>query len=202
MTEERDMSEMERLLRKVPAPEEVPPGLEGVARAAALDAARPPEVAAAPVQRAPARRRWLWRGRLLPAAVILAGAAAASLYIGVGGRNQPIGVQTTVNLAAVHPIASAAGAHGTLKVGYTSGSMRPVVFKVSGLPPAPNGHYYEMWFSDGAQQEGLLAFDTGQNGSVTVHGEIPAGMAWQHCWVTLEGTSSQDDGGTPILAST
>jgi Anti-sigma-K factor rskA len=202
MTEERDMSEIERLLRKVPAPEEVPHGLEAMARAAALDPPRPPEVAAAPAKRAPARRRSMWRGRLLPAAVILAGAAAASLYIGVGGRNAPIGVQQTVNLAAVHPVGQVASARGTLQVGYTSGSMRPVVFKVSGLRPAPQGHYYEMWFSDGAQQEGLLAFDTGQNGRVTVHGEIPAGMAWKHCWVTLEGTSSQDDGGTPILAST
>jgi hypothetical protein len=200
MTEEHDMNEVERLLRKVPAPEQVPPGLEAMARAAALDPPRPLDVAAAPAQRrAPSRRRWLGRGRLLPAAVILAGAAAASLYIGVGGRSKPIGVQTTVNLAAVQPIASA---HGTLQVGYTSGSMRPVVFKVSGLRPAPKGHYYEMWFSDGARQEGLLAFDTGRNGSVTVHGEIPATMAWKHCWVTLEGTSDKEDGGAPILAST
>ena len=202
MTEERDIHEVERLLRKVPAPEEVPPGLDSMARAAALDPPRPPELAAAPAKHAPARRRWVWRGRLLPAAVILAGAAAASLYIGVGGRNAPIGVQETVNLAAVHPIPAAAGAHGTLQVGYTNGSMRPVVFKVSGLRPAPKGHYYEMWFSDGAQQEGLLAFDTGSNGTVTVHGEIPATMAWKHCWVTLEGTSDKDEGGTPILAST
>jgi hypothetical protein len=202
MTEERDMNEVERLLRNVPAPEEVPPGLEGMARAAALDPPRTPDVTEAPAQRAPARRRWLSRGRLLPAAVILAGAAAASLYIGVGGRNQPIGVQTTVNLAAVRPVATAAGAHGTLQVGYTNGSMRPVMFKVSGLPPAPKGHYYEMWFSDGAQREGLLAFDTGQNGTVTVHGEIPASMAWKQCWVTVEGTSDNEDGGTPILAST
>jgi hypothetical protein len=199
MTEERDMNEVERLLRKVPAPEQVPPGLEAMARAAALDPPPPPDVAAAPAKRAPSRRRWLGRGRLFPAAVILAGAAAASLYIGVGGRNAPIGVQTTVNLAAVRPVASA---QGTLQVGYTDGSMRPVVFKVSGLRPAPKGHYYEMWFSDGARQEGLLAFDTGPNGTVTVHGEIPATMAWKHCWVTLEGTSDKDEGGTPILAST
>ena len=49
---------MERLLRKVPAPEEVPPGLEAMARSAALDPPRPPDVAAAPArQRAPTTSR-------------------------------------------------------------------------------------------------------------------------------------------------
>lgn len=199
MTDEHDMNEVERLLRKVPAPLEVPPGLEMMARSAALDPDPSPDVATATRKAPRPRRQWFARGRLMLATGVLAGAAAASLIIGVGGRGHPIPVQTMVQLTPTTTVA--AGAQGTLDVGYTDGSMRPVVFKVTGLPPAPKGHYYEMWFADANQHEGLLAFNTGSNGTVTVHGEIPAGMGWHKCWVTLEGGSDKDEGGPPILAS-
>lgn len=200
MTDERDLSEIERLLRSTPAPVDVPADFESAARAAAL------EPGPGPVVRGPAARRargWQWgRGRLLPAIGVLVGAAAASLLIGVGGRGNGISVQQSVALAAVSGTPGVAGAHGVLQVGNADGSMRPVVFKVSDLKPAPAGRYYEMWFSSGAETVGMMAFNTGSDGSVTVHAEIPAGLRWNRCWVSMESGSPAGDQQQPtVMAS-
>lgn len=199
MNDERDLTDLERLLRSTPAPAEVPAELEALARAAAL------EGDPGPAGRAPQpSRRWSlgWgRGRLLPGLAVLAGAAAASLLIGVGGRGGGFSTQTSVALAAVSGSPNPQ-ATGTLQVGDAHGAMRPVVFRVSGLHPAPAGHYYEMWFSTGGEAVEMMAFNTGSDGSVTVHTEIPVGIGWSRCWVSLESGSPASDLKQPtVLAS-
>jgi hypothetical protein len=201
MNDERDTGDIERLLQSVPAPAEVPAGLEAVARAAALDPERGTAVTAGPARAAFRQSRWgsLRWGRLVPAACVLVGAAAASLVIGVGGRGQGISVQSTVALRAAGTTAGAA--HASLQLGNTNGPMRPIVFTVSGLRPASPGKYYEMWFSSGKEKVGMLAFNTGADGSVTVRGEIPISMTWSRCWVTLEDGLDGHEGQRPVLTS-
>ncbi len=199
MNDERDLTDLERLLRSTPAPAEVPAELEALARAAALEADP------GPVARAPhTSRRWNlgWgRGRLLPGLAVLSGAAAASLLIGVGGRGGGFSTQTSVALAAVSGSPNPQ-ATGTLQVGDANGAMRPVVFRVSGLHPAPAGHYYEMWFSTGSEAVEMMAFNTGSDGSVTVHTEIPVGIGWKRCWVSMESGSPASDLKQPtVMAS-
>ena len=200
MNDERDLTDLERLLRSTPAPAEVPAELEALARAAALG----PDLG--PVARAPqTSRRWNpgWGrgGRLLTGVAVLVGAAAASLLIGVGGRGGGFSTQTSVALAAVSGSPNPQ-ATGTLQVGDAQGAMRPVVFKVSGLHPAPAGRYYEMWFSTGSEAVEMLAFNTGSDGSVTVHTEIPVGIPWKRCWVSLESGSPASDLKQPtVMAS-
>jgi hypothetical protein len=199
MNDERDLSEIERLLRSTPAPLDVPADFEPAARAAALDPGPGPVVRGPAVSRG---RGWQWGGgRLMAGIGVLVGAAAASLLIGVGGRGNGFSAQTSVALAAVsgspRPHAS-----GTLQVGHADGAMRAVVFKVSGLKPAPAGHYYEMWFSDGRESVEMMAFNTDSNGSVTVHGEIPVSMSWKRCWVSMESGSPAGDLKQPtVMAS-
>ncbi len=199
MNDERDLSEIERLLRSTPAPVEVPAEFESAARAAALEPGPGPVVRGPAAARA--RGRQWTRGRLLLGVGVLVGAAAASLLIGVGGRGNGFSAQTSVALAAVSgsPVPHASG---TLQVGHANGAMRPVVFKVSGLRPAPAGHYYEMWFSDGKESVEIMAFNTDSNGSVTVHGEIPVSMSWKRCWVSMESGSPAADQQQPtVMAS-
>jgi Anti-sigma-K factor rskA len=199
MNDERDLTEIEQLLRSTPAPAEVPAGFEALARAAALESAPGAVVRGPAVDRRP---RFAWgRGRLGPAVAVLAAAAAASLYFGVGGRGNGFPAQTTVALAAVKGSPMPA-ASGTLQVGAANGAMRPVVFKVSGLQPAPAGHYYEMWFATGNESVEIMAFNTASDGSVTVHSEIPVGMSWKRCWVSMESGSPAIDQQQPtVMAS-
>jgi Anti-sigma-K factor rskA len=192
MSEDRDFEGVERLLRSVPAPAELPAGLETMARDAAL-APRAPRAAVRP-----ARLRQRFRlNRLVPAAAVLVGAAAASLVIGVGGRGAGIRVERTVTMAAVVP---GGAATGELRLGQPDGAMRPIVLEVHGLKPQPAGRYYQMWFADRGEKVALIAFNTSSGGDVTVHGEIPASVGWTRCWVTIE---SEDHATTrPVLRST
>ena len=177
MSDERDLTGVEQLLRSVPAPETPPAGLEAIAREAALA----PDARPAPV--VPFRRRQRFRlSRLVPAAAVVAAAAAASLVIGVGGRSPGIRVEHTITMAAIAP-GAASGAQ--LQVGQADGAMRPVVLKVHGLAPQPSGRYYQVWFSDGGDKVGVIAFNTAADGSATVHSSIPSNMGWTRCWITL-----------------
>jgi Anti-sigma-K factor rskA len=179
VTGEPEFEGVERLLHLVPAPVDVPADAADAARAAALERRPVRET----VVRSP---RWsrVRGGRLLPAAIVLVAAAIASLVIGVGGRSTGTPVQQTVALVS----ARSDQASGSVSMGYSSGAMRAVVLTVKGLPPAPAGHYYEMWMGGKGDGNGvgMLVFDTNGSGKITVHSEVPSGVTWTRCWVTLE----------------
>jgi Anti-sigma-K factor rskA, C-terminal len=189
VTGEPDFESVDRLLRSVPAPLDVPADAAGAARAAALQQ-RPARGA---VVGRPRRSRLRSR-RLLPAAVVLVAAVAASLVIGVGGRSPGTDLQQTVALVSARSDA----ASGSVALGSPNGSMRAVVLTVKDLPPAPAGHYYEMWMggkNDGTGGVGMLVFQTNNSGKVTVRSEVPSGITWTRCWVTLE---NEQNGSTPV----
>jgi hypothetical protein len=189
VTEENDLDRVEQMLRSVPPPIDVPGHLEAHARAAALG-----EDVIRPVERSVRMRRGQARFRLLPAAAVLATAVVASLVLGVGGRSPGMRVITTVPLSA--PVGSASG---SVQLGAAHGAMRPIVLRVSNLPAAPNGYYYEMWFGDGAKKMALLPFNT-SGGRATVVSEIPADVTWRTCWVSLENYADSAERG-PVLRS-
>jgi Anti-sigma-K factor rskA len=179
VTGEPEFEGVERLLRSVSPPVDVPGDAADAARAAALERRSSREA----VVHSPRRSR-LRAGRLLPAAIVLVAAAVASLVIGVGGRSTGTHFQQTVALVSARRDA----ASGSVAMGAPTGSMRAVVLTVKGLPPAPAGHYYEMWMGGNSVGSGvgLLVFNTNGSGRVTVHSEVPSGITWTRCWVTLE----------------
>ena len=170
MSDDRDLTRVEDLLRSVPTPSEVPPRYAPIAKAAALGGEPP------------------CRGcRIVSARIALAaattgggcgvgGAVAVTLAFGVNGTRSPSTVEASVALSPGSPqFASASGK--PLELGHAKGAMRPAVLKVDHLPPAPAGEYYEMWFSNGDDSVGLMAFNTEADGTVTVHSAVPTGMA-------------------------
>lgn len=172
-----DIDRIERMLRDVPAPVDVPEGLEAVARRAAVgDRAGEPAVVR-PL------RRPRWRiGRLVPAAAVMAAAAAATLVIGVGGRTEPEPFPFQSSLAMSGPN----GAGATVDFGAASGGTRPLVLRVHGLAPAPAGKYYELWMRVSSDSVSVLTFNTRAAGDATIRAALASGMHWQRCWVTLE----------------
>jgi hypothetical protein len=176
VSDDQELAAVERLLRSTPAPLDVPPGYAERASDAALESANAPSVISA------GRRGLPWSRRLLPASLVLVGAAAASLLIGVGGRTNSVQVDRRVALVAV----GASHGSGTLEFDTASGPMRSVVLTVHGLPPAPSGHYYEMRFWEGSSGLGTMSFTTASDGTATIRGEVPADIKWRWCTVSLE----------------
>ena len=194
MSDDRDLTRVEDLLRSVPTPSEVPPRYAPIAKAAALGGEPPAEVVGS------SRRASRSPRRLLAAAAVLVGAVAVTLAFGVNGTRSPSTVEATVALSSGSP--QFASASGTLELGHAEGAMRPAVLKVDHLPPAPAGEYYEMWFSNGDDSVGLMAFNTEADGTVTVHSAVPTGMAWTRCWVSLEREHNGKTVLQPVLQST
>lgn len=194
MSDDRDLTRVEDLLRSVPTPLEVPPRYAPIAKAAALGGEPAAEVVGS------SRRGSRSPRRLLAAFAVLAVAVGVTLAIGVNGTHSPSGVQTTVALSSGSP--QFANASGSLELGKADGAMRTAVLKVDHLPPAPAGEYYEMWFSNGGDSVGLMAFNTEADGTVTVHSAVPTGMAWTSCWVSLEREHNGKTVLQPVLRST
>jgi hypothetical protein len=185
--DEHDLEHVEAALRAAGPPLDPPAHYAQAARRAALSG---PEVVRLDTARS---RRRGWQRPLLAVAVIAASTIAA-LVIGVGGNNMQVERQV--------PLTAAAGSSASASVdfGKADGPVRPVVLKVSGLPPAPDGTYYEMWMSDGDEQMPVGAFDTASDGTVTAKMTIPSDMGWKRCWVTVaDGGRTGDD---PVVLHT
>jgi hypothetical protein len=179
-----EFDRVEQLLRATPAPAPVPPGLEAVAREAALGgpaAQRRPEVT---IVRARLPRFGF--ARLSAGLAVMAAAAAAALVIGVGGRTSPFEAQRTLALAGT------AGASATVDFGSASDGTRPMLVKVHNLRPAGHGWYYEMWFDVSGDKVSAVTFNTSPSGDATVRTAISADMRWGSCWVTLEKAGAGD----------
>jgi hypothetical protein len=175
MTEDARFAGVEEQLRAAGRPAAPPAGYLEVARTAALGEVPP----GARVIGLPVRHRFSAFRALLAAAVIAISVAGA-LVIGVGGDSR-MQVEHSVALSGSD------GASGSVDIGTQNGPLRDVVLKVDGLEPAPDGRYYQMWFSYGGDSMAIMAFNTSSDGTVEVRSSMPAGMGWQSCWVTLEG---------------
>ena len=110
---------------------------------------------------------------------MIAACVIGALVIGVGGRDG-VGVVRTVSMSGP------GGAQGTIRFASAQGPSRGVVMRVSDLPPAPSGHYYELWMVDGPATVGLVAFNTDTHGRATATTSLPADVGWDRCWVTEE----------------
>ncbi len=116
MSDDRDLTRVEDLLRSVPTPLEVPPRYAPIAKAAALGGEPAAEVVGS------SRRGSRSPRRLLAAAAVLAVAVAVTLAIGVNGTHSPSSVQATVALSSGSP--QFANASGSLELGKADGAMR------------------------------------------------------------------------------
>jgi hypothetical protein len=186
MNDELDMQQLTDALRAVGAPPEPPPGYEQIARDAALGTAAPAEVVRIDHHRL---RRRLARPAL--ALVVIAASTIAALVIGVGGNQTPI--THTVNMSA------ASGANASVDFLEADGAVRPVVVKISNLPPAGDGHYYQLWMSENGENMPVAAFNTDSDGSVTAKSTMPADMGWDRCWITLDSTADRSGTDDPVV---
>ena len=182
MSDERQISEIEDLLREVGPPPTPPEHFHAVAREAALSGGE--VIALAPRGRPRGRA-----GRLALAAAVLTASAAAALVIGVGGN--ALQIQRTIHMQGVGSASAA-----TAQVDFATSGGQPVremVLHVDGLPPAPANGYYELWMQHGKGDPiGLLAFDTPRSGHVVIHSSMPSGLSWTRCWVTVERPNGTD----------
>jgi hypothetical protein len=174
MTEDFDLSRVERILERTPAPEAVPESLAAKARREALSdpvvVARPP-------------RRWhlpVW-WRVASTAAAFGAAVAVAVTIAVSSHGG--GFQTQFSL----PLSGPNGATAVVDFGPVKDGVRPMLVHVNGLRPAGRGHYYEMWFkTGGVENVSAVTFDTASGGQATIRAVIPAGMHWRGCWVMRE----------------
>ena len=186
MNDELDMQQLTDALRAVGAPPEPPPGYEQIARDAALGTVAPAEVVRIDHHRL---RRRLARPAI--ALVVIAASTIAALVIGVGGNQAPI--THTVNMSA------ASGANASVDFLEADGAVRPVVVTISNLPPAGDGHYYQLWMSENGENMPVAAFNTDSDGSVTAKSTMPADMGWDRCWITLDSTADRSETDDPVV---
>jgi hypothetical protein len=172
--------DIEERLRDTDAPPEPPAHFEDVARRAALGG-RPVVV---DMRTARPRGR---RGRVLVAAAVLVASAAAALVIGVGGSSGPTVIRT-ISMQGASPSIGA-----SVSFLENEGPVRPVVVKIWGLKPAPEGSYYQVWMDPGGgvPTTALVAVNTKADGTVEARTTMPAGIGWEKCWVTLENGSTK-----------
>ncbi|HSD03629.1 MAG TPA: anti-sigma factor [Gaiellales bacterium] len=195
MSDHDDFDRVEQILRSVPAPTAVPPGLADVAREAALGGAGADRRSVVAVAR-PRVPRFRFRfARLSAGVAVMAAAAAAALVIGVGGRGSPFDAQTSLALAGP------TGASATVDFGAANQGTRPMLVRIHDLRPAKAGWYYEMWFNVRGDEVSAVTFNTSSSGEATVRSAISSDMHWGSCWVTLEKVGGPDPGRV-VLRST
>jgi hypothetical protein len=174
MSDDNDLERVERMLRRTPAPEFVPAIAAAAARRAALG--EPPTVTRAP-------RRWqlpAW-WRVASTAAAFGAAVAAAVVIALGGRGGGLTPQHSLSLSGAN------GAAAQVDLGPAKDGVRTMVVHINGLPPAGAGHYYEMWFRTGPDENvSAVTFDTAAGGRTTFKGVVSARMTWRKCWVTRE----------------
>jgi hypothetical protein len=190
MSDEDRERGVEDLVRAAGPPLDVPPQLEAVARRAALGAGAGRPAARSRFALTRAAPRMLLAG----AALVLAGTAALAVVIAIALRGPSHVV--TIPLSGAGPSRSASG---SVEIGEPQGAVRRVVLTVKNLPPAPEGHFYQMWIVDGPSRISAVSFDTSGRDRARVETVMPADMGWTECWVTMEGFS--DRRSVPVLRS-
>jgi hypothetical protein len=169
-----DLEQVERMLQRTPPPEAVPAAAAIAARNAALGAP-------AQVVRIAGQRRWKGWWQVASGAAALGAAAAAALVLAITSTGGGFATQFSV---ALHGPTGA-----TAKVDFASphNGLRQMRVTTTGLRPAADGQYYEMWFrTPSGENVSAVTFNTPDAGKTTFTAVIPAGMTWHRCWVTRE----------------
>jgi hypothetical protein len=174
MTDEQRLDQLEAMLRTVPPMHDVPTHLVQACASAAFEDE--------PQRRSPGRPR-VWRPRLWSsvAAAAVAVTLGAAVLHGFGGQAGGSAFQRTVALRSSGP------ASGVVEIGQPASAVEPIRVSISGLPPASDGHYYEMWVrTSGGSTRPTFAFNTTQSGSADLRFSSSANTRWVTCWITLE----------------
>jgi hypothetical protein len=174
MTDERRLDELEAMLGTVPPMRDVPTDIVQACANAAFDDVPHPRSA---------RRPRIWRPRLWSsvAAAAVAVTLGAAVLHGVGGQSGGSGFQRTVALQG------SGSASGVVQIGSSASAIERVRVTISGLPPATDGRYYEMWVrTSGGSTKPTFAFNTTQSGSADLRFSSSAKTRWVTCWITLE----------------
>ena len=162
----------------------VPTGIAGSAGAGtAGSAASTPEVAAddaepdaggtvVPIR----RRRTAWFAAAAAAAVIAVGGVVWSPWSDDSGSSSPM--DQVVAAADATRVSSTKGPL-TAEVAYSK-QLGKAAIDVSGLPPAPDGKTYQLWYvgpDQVARSAGLLTSDAAGHGSMLLQGDVNAAAA-------------------------
>jgi hypothetical protein len=175
VSDEAKLQQVERMLRRTPAPEAVPATAAIAARNAALGAP-------AQLIRVSRPRRWTAWWQVASGAAALGAAAAAALVLAIGSAGGGFPTQFSVALHGPR------GATAEVDFGSAHNGVRKMRVTTRGLPAAAGGQYYEMWFrTPGGENVSAVTFNTPDAGKSTFTAVIPAGMTWHRCWVTREG---------------
>jgi hypothetical protein len=190
VNDEAELQRVERMLQRTPAPEAVPAAAAMAARNAALSEP-------AQVIRVSRSHRWSGRWRIASGAAALGAAAAAALVLAltsIGSGSGAFATQFSVNLHGPQ------GATAEVDFSRPNDGLRQMRVTTNGLPPAGAGQYYEMWFrTPSGEKVSAATFNTGGANRSSFTTVIPAGMTWDHCWVTREATNG---GSVPAMILT
>jgi hypothetical protein len=126
---------VDRVLRSVPPPPELPPSLANAVIALPHARERP------------------WTRRRIAAAVALA-AALSALFFGLGMRAGGDGFDERAAIP-MQAMPEARGASALIRIGKPDPHGNwPLRLEVSGLPPLPQGGYYVLWLANGREYGG------------------------------------------------
>ena len=174
MSDDAELEQIERMLHRTPAPEAVPAAAAIAARNAALGAP-------AQVVRLSGARRWNAWWRIASGAAALGAAAAAALILAITSSGGGFATQFSVALHGPQ------GAAAEVDFSSPHNGLRQMRVTTTGLAPAADGEYYEMWFrTPSGENVSATTFNTANAGKSSFTAVIPAGMTWHRCWVTRE----------------
>jgi hypothetical protein len=178
MSDEAEFQRVERMRQRTPAPEAVPAAAAMAARNAAL--AEPAQVI-----RVSRSHRWTGWWRVASGAAALGAAAAAALVLALtSGGSGAFATQFSVDLHGPQ------GATAEVDFSRPNDGLRQMRVTTRDLPPAGAGQYYEMWFrTPSGEKVSAATFNTADANGSSFTAVIPAGMTWNHCWVTREATN-------------
>jgi hypothetical protein len=177
VSDEAELQRVERMLQRTPAPEAVPAAAAMAARNAAL--AEPAQVI-----RVSRSRRWTGSWRIASGAAALGAAAAAALVLALSSGGSGSGAFATQFSVDLH---GPQGATAEVDFSRPNDGLRQMRVTTKGLPPAGAGQYYEMWFrTPSGEKVSAATFNTADANHSSFTSVIPAGMTWDHCWVTRE----------------
>jgi hypothetical protein len=177
MSERTPEQDVEALLRATPPPLAPPAELRERARAAAL--ARGHGHGRGNVRSFQPRGARLRAAAMLTAAAVAAGVALTFALVRGG---EPAAAFTA-------HMQGPRGAWAQVELYHPDGAVRRVRIEVGDLPPAPRGHYYQLWWEVTGGDVRGMAFNTAADGSVVAETHAPSDQRWHRCWVTEDDVS-------------
>jgi hypothetical protein len=159
------LARVDRLLRSVPPPAELPPSLASAITSIAGTRERP------------------WRPRRVAAAVALA-AALSALFFGLGMRAGGDRFEERATIA-MEATSEARGASALVRIGEPDAHGNwPLRLEVTGLPTLPRGGYYVLWLAKGGEYGGACGtFRVAEDGTAEVEMNASYSLRDFDAWV-------------------